>query len=66
MDDYIKKNSECITHSPWMEKYRPSNFEEIVLDPLNKKILKNTKFNKFTNINKALKNTIDWYKSHNI
>jgi UDP-glucuronate 4-epimerase len=32
----------------------------------NKKILKNTKFNKFTNINKALKNTIDWYKSHNI
>jgi len=41
MDDYIKKNSECITHSPWMEKYRPSNFEEIVLDPLNKKILKN-------------------------
>jgi replication factor C subunit 3/5 len=41
MDDYIKKNSECITHAPWMEKYRPSNFEEIVLDPLNKKILKN-------------------------
>jgi UDP-glucuronate 4-epimerase len=32
----------------------------------NKKILKNTKFNKFTNINKAIKNTIDWYKSHNI
>lgn len=32
----------------------------------NKKILKNTKFNKFTNINKALKNTINWYKSCNI
>ena len=32
----------------------------------NKKILKNTKFNKFTNINKALKNTISWYKSCNI
>jgi nucleoside-diphosphate-sugar epimerase len=32
----------------------------------NKKILKNTKFNKFTNLNKALKNTINWYKSCNI
>jgi replication factor C subunit 3/5 len=26
---------------PFCEKYRPNNFEEIVLDPLNKKILKN-------------------------
>ena len=25
----------------WVEKYRPTNFENIVLDPLNKKILKN-------------------------
>jgi replication factor C subunit 3/5 len=25
----------------WVEKYRPSNFEDIVLDPLNKQILKN-------------------------
>ena len=25
----------------WVEKYRPTDFEEIVLDPLNKKILKN-------------------------
>ena len=41
MENYTKKNSECITQSPWMEKYRPSNFEEIVLDPLNKNILKN-------------------------
>ncbi len=27
--------------SPWMEKYRPTNFNNIVLDPLNKKILSN-------------------------
>ena len=26
---------------PWCEKFRPSNFDDIVLDPLNKKILKN-------------------------
>ena len=26
---------------PWVEKYRPVNFDEIVLDPLNKQILKN-------------------------
>jgi replication factor C subunit 3/5 len=26
---------------PWMEAYRPTNFNDIVLDPLNKKILKN-------------------------
>ena len=26
---------------PWMEKYRPVEFDQIVLDPLNKKILKN-------------------------
>lgn len=25
----------------WVEKYRPSNFDDIVLDPLNKKIMKN-------------------------
>jgi replication factor C subunit 3/5 len=27
--------------TPWVEKYRPNTFEEIVLDPLNKKILVN-------------------------
>ena len=27
--------------TPWVEKYRPNTFEEIVLDPLNKKILEN-------------------------
>jgi len=37
----MKSNFELTNHSPWMEKYRPSNFEDIVLDPLNKKILKN-------------------------
>tara|TARA_A100001035_G_C27768770_1_gene495138 strand:- start:787 stop:1725 length:939 start_codon:yes stop_codon:yes gene_type:complete len=26
---------------PWVEKYRPDNFNEIVLDPINKKIFKN-------------------------
>lgn len=27
--------------TPWVEKYRPSTFNDIVLDPLNKKILEN-------------------------
>ena len=26
---------------PWVELFRPKNFEDIVLDPLNKQILKN-------------------------
>ena len=31
-----------MNHSiPWVEKYRPNHFEDIVLDPLNKKILTN-------------------------
>ena len=24
---------------PWVEKYRPTNFDDIVLDPLNKRIM---------------------------
>lgn len=28
-------------YTPWVEKYRPKSFEDIVLDPLNKTILKN-------------------------
>ena len=28
-------------HSPWVEKYRPTEFDEIVLDTTNKKILTN-------------------------
>jgi replication factor C subunit 2/4 len=34
----INNNKEFI---PFCEKYRPSDFEDIVLDPLNKKIFKN-------------------------
>jgi replication factor C subunit 3/5 len=28
-------------HCPWVEKHRPTHFDDIVLDPYNKKILKN-------------------------
>lgn len=35
INNYVKKST------PWVEKYRPVVFEEIVLDPVNKKILKN-------------------------
>ena len=28
------------TSTPWVEKYRPIHFDEIVLDKINKKILK--------------------------
>ena len=35
-------NSDVLKNStPWVEKYRPSCFEDIVLDPLNKILLKN-------------------------
>jgi len=30
-----------MTSIPWMEAYRPTHFDDIVLDPLNKEILKN-------------------------
>jgi len=30
-----------MTSNVWVEKYRPSDFDDIVLDPINKKILKN-------------------------
>ena len=26
---------------PWVEKYRPTQFDDIVLDPLNRKLLEN-------------------------
>ena len=32
-----KKNA----NMPWIERYRPTNFEDIVLDPINKKIFEN-------------------------
>ena len=36
---------------PWVEKYRPTNFSDIVLSPLNKKIFSNIlKFNYFPNM----------------
>ena len=36
---------------PWVEKYRPTRFEDIVLDPLNRKLLKNIVMqNKFPNL----------------
>ena len=28
-------------HQPWIERYRPTKFQDIVLDPLNKKIFEN-------------------------
>ena len=36
---------------PWVEKYRPTQFEQIVLDPVNKKLLSNVvKTNQFPNL----------------
>ena len=36
---------------PWVEKYRPTDFDKIVLDPLNKKIMENILlFNHFPNL----------------
>jgi len=32
--------------TPWVEKYRPTSFDEIVFDPLNKQILENIINNK--------------------
>ncbi len=29
------------TFTPWVEKYRPTNFDDIVLDPINKELLEN-------------------------
>ena len=42
-------NSDFLKNStPWVEKYRPSCFEDIVLDPLNKILLKNIIDNNLT------------------
>ena len=39
---YVSSSSSCTKNStPWVEKYRPSNFNDIVLDPLNKLMLRN-------------------------
>jgi DNA polymerase III delta prime subunit len=34
-------NSDNINYTPWVEKYRPTVFNNIVLDPMNKQLLKN-------------------------
>lgn len=42
MEQIEKENYMNLNDSvPWMEKYRPVEFDQIVLDPLNKQILKN-------------------------
>jgi DNA polymerase III delta prime subunit len=40
-NEYKNINNYLKNSTPWVEKYRPVVFEEIVLDPLNKKLLKN-------------------------
>ena len=38
-------------HSNWVEKYRPTSFEDIVLEPINRTLLKNIiKTNNFPNL----------------
>jgi len=37
----MEKESICSPSIPWTEKFRPDNFDDIVLDPLNKVILQN-------------------------
>jgi len=66
---HLKKMIKIISLHVKLPKIKKISFQQadiIKTHGDNKKILKNTKLNKFTNINKALKNTIDWYKSHNI
>ena len=40
-NEYKQLNNYLKNSTPWVEKYRPAVFEEIVLDPLNKKLLRN-------------------------
>ena len=66
---HLKKMIKIISLHLKLPKIKKISFQQadiIKTHGDNKKILKNTKFNKFTDINKALKNTIDWYKSQNI
>ena len=34
-------NNKQNTNMPWIERYRPTKFDDIVLDPMNKKIFEN-------------------------
>ncbi|OUU62287.1 MAG: hypothetical protein CBC22_04800 [Alphaproteobacteria bacterium TMED62] len=44
-------NTDNNASQPWVEKYRPSTFDEIVLEDINKNMLKNiTEFNCFPNL----------------
>ena len=44
-------NSDNLLNIPWVEKYRPTRFDDIVLDPLNKIIMENIlKHNYFPNL----------------
>jgi len=52
------------TNLPKIIKVSFQNADILKTHGNNKKILKNTKFKNFTNINLALKNTIDWYKKY--
>ena len=37
--DLVKKQENI--HIPWIEKYRPTQFEHIVLDPINRRLFEN-------------------------
>lgn len=52
------------TGLPKIEKVSFQQADSLKTHGDNFKILKNTKFKNFTNINLALKNTIDWYKNY--
>ena len=51
---------------PWVEKYRPTQFDDIVLDPLNKKLLENIIIqNSFPNLLSTCKMSISpWPFKH--
>ena len=44
-------NTDINASQPWVEKYRPATFDEIVLEDINRNMLKNiTEFNCFPNL----------------
>jgi replication factor C subunit 3/5 len=46
-----KKKIDNVVSMPWIEKYRPTHFDDIVLDPLNRVLFKNIiEKNKFPNL----------------